>query len=229
MINYSKRFNTNPYLPYTKIDFGDKSNSITGYGFIKNKDFTNTVKKVIEKYKTYNVDSLTLVRFLMPEVSALKRLVQKSRVGLDLLFHLSAHLHLTGPNGEKANLLYEKDKIVVLKEGAVIPKEKLMLETKEVEIPFDITLDDFIKIHVKYQKPRRYHNYDIFTDNCQIFLSQMLKSLSLSTPEFEEFVVINDTKILKQDLPNWAKGATDLANDIKLLWSRFRGEGHRLP
>ena len=112
----------------------------------------------------------------------------------DTLFHL--FLIITTDKGKF--LLEKNERINVSK---TIPSKDL--EVKDVVIPNNLSVSELIDTTQKYMG-NNFLPYDPATQNCQDFISSLLKANNIATPELLSFVKQDTSEIFKQN-PNLAK------------------------
>lgn len=143
------------------------------------------VRKILESIGNEKIESITLIRtplskstkFLV-NVATLGQLKNKMKeADIDELFHLSMLI-----NGKYQ---LEKNEVIMLAQDSNAIKENS--QTLEVPVNKDITINQLLE-NTQKQMGNNYGSYDGRTNNCSVFLSNVLSSNGLSNPNTEEFV-----------------------------------------
>lgn len=181
--------------------------------------FPPKTRKILEKRGNEKLGTIVLYKYLLPDVSKLTKIFSKSgKVPYDDIYHLGMAFN---------NLRYDKDAVVTLEAIKGLPSGKPKLETLRIPIDLDITINEFIDKHQKKMGQERYWNYKALSWNCQDFTMNALKAIGKwNEGEIKDFV-LQDPKLIKSDLPDFASSAANFLNELKLIINRqIEGEGH---
>ena len=153
--------------------------------------YSNQQRQLIDKYATNTVVSIRFGRtplpFLLTKVlqlvslGAYQTLVKAA--GFDKLYHLFAILTLD--NG--TTILLEKNSTINIKEVSNYnPPRAEYTQPISTNASFKDLLDK-----TQSKQGAKYFKYSVFTNNCQIFLMDMLKANNLLTPTLKTFIYQN--------------------------------------
>lgn len=196
-------------------------------------DYTADVRQEIEKWKDTPIQSITIRR--APVQAWIETFFgfltrgewdkAKQRYGYDKFYHLS--LILTYGTESVAMNFMADDFMPQRKDGVKVVVEKLALvsvsrnlDTKPNSeyMPVDlrgrqITLGQMLQQTRRLMGDQAFFTYDAFTNNCQVFVKNLLHSQHLLTKEAHEFLFQPVDKLLKE-LPSYtskiAKFVTNL-------------------
>ena len=193
-------------------------------------DFSNIIKKILKKYGDKNIRAIrigrrpinSLVEKAFQIISLGKWEENRKKYPYDRLFHL--FLVLTMDDGTVIS--FEKNSIVTMTENdsrCSMPN----VECIELEYPADsITLDELVKKPLEKIGKEKYFIYNPFSQNCQIFLSEVLKTFNLYSPKAKEFVYQNISEIVER-LPFYVEYIAKTVTDIDATVSKLSGAGHK--
>jgi hypothetical protein len=153
--------------------------------------YSTQQQKLIDKYATNTVVSIRFGRtplpFLLTKVleaftlGAYQSLIKAA--GFDKLYHLFAILTLD--NG--TTILLEKNSTINIKEvSGYNPPKAEYTQPISTNVAFKELLDK-----TQSKQGAKYFKYSVFTNNCQIFLMDMLKANNLLTPTLKTFIYQN--------------------------------------
>lgn len=129
----------------------------------------------------------------------------KRKVGYDSLFHVALLVDLELANGVKKRLVVEKN--------AVINITDRFTQNEHTEIFPLSTPSPPITLHQMLEGARRamgdsaYFGYEAFSNNCQVYLQNLLQSAGVLTPEAKAFL-FQPTEELVKELPFYTRFAT---------------------
>ena len=193
-------------------------------------DFSNKIKKILKKYGDKKIRAIrigrrpinTLVEKAFNIITLGKWDKLKDQYYYDKLFHL--FLILTMDDGTVIS--FEKNSIVTLSENdsrCSMPN----VECIELEYPTDsITLDELVKKPLDRIGKEKYFIYNPFSQNCQIFISEVLKTFNLYSPKVKEFVYQNISQIVER-LPFYVEYVAKTVTDLDATVSKVTGAGHK--
>jgi len=134
----------------------------------------------------------------------------------DHMFHLSLVI-----NGK-----YRLEKTQVVRFEKYVPQKDT--ESMKVDIPpqYDASIDDMINITRDYMGPERFSNYNVATENCQIFVNAVLTANGLNTEKTKEFV-LQDVETVIKNYPGAKKIITFITNAAARASRLLEGEGKK--
>ena len=193
-------------------------------------DFSNKIKKILKKYGDKKIRAIRIGR--RPINKLVEKAFQiitlgkwdklKNQYYFDRLFHL--FLVLTMEDGTVIS--FEKNSIVTLSENDSRCSMK-DVECIELEYPADsLTLDELVKKPLARIGKEKYFIYNPFSQNCQIFISEVLKTFNLYSPKAKEFVYQDISEIVER-LPFYVEYVAKTITDIDATVSKVRGSGHK--
>jgi hypothetical protein len=199
--------------------------------FSKNKDFTNSTKKVLKKYGDLPITGLQIMR--APIISAIDSALNIISLGswaklkkdnsFDSLFHLFSVITVALPNGNRKNILVEKNQSINVSES--IPNRTRDTDVITIAWNSNKTINQMLETTLKAVGPDRFFVYRPFNDNnnggnCQRFITDVLDSNGLLGPRYASWI-LQDVEPLVKGLPNYvlkfSKGVTDFAAGAEKL------------
>jgi len=196
--------------------------------FILGKDsLPNSVLKVLERIGDHKIRFLKVCR--APILDAFDKAINVATLGnltqlkkdshIDKLFHL--FLNITTEQGENYSL--EKSETIQM-----IPNpDKRDAQTINITLNRRPTVSELLEKTIKMVGPSIYH-YDIITNNCQTFLTQVLEANGLLTDKLYKFIN-QDIHAIAEHIPSSLRF---IANKIIRLNERLlylMGEGMGIP
>jgi len=190
------------------------------------KEFTD----VSQKYRDWEVEKLRVVRRPLPSaISSVGRLVGDFG-SFDELFHLYVETSLRDPlTGERTVVMTERNqtlKALDKQSGGVSSSadSAIDLTHRLGERPSTLTYGEMIenaRIRHKTEdvgKGKDFATYDVRTNNCQIFVSNLLKANGLYQESDGEFIDQHAEKLL----PKWAGNFANKATGMAAYFSNWR-------
>tara|TARA_R110001606_G_C15221468_1_gene634098 strand:- start:32 stop:820 length:789 start_codon:yes stop_codon:yes gene_type:complete len=193
-------------------------------------DFSNKIKKILKKYGEMKIRAIRIGRRPINNkvekafniISLGKWSKLRDQYYYDKLFHL--FLIITLEDGSVISL--EKNSIVTMTENDERCSMK-DVECIELDYPTDsITLNELVNKPLDRIGKERYFIYDPFEQNCQIFISEILKTFNLFSPKIKEFVY-QDISDIVEKLPFYVKYIAKAVTDIDATISKVTGAGHK--
>ena len=193
-------------------------------------DFSNKITNILEKYGDMKIKSIrigrrpinNLVENALNIISLGKWGENRKKYPYDKLFHL--FLILTMEDG--VVISFEKNSIVTM----TVNDERCSMkdvECIELEYPADsITLNELVKKPLKIIGKEKYFIYNAFSQNCQIFISEILKTFNLYNKKASDFVYQDITEIV-ENLPWYIGYVAKLVTDIDATVSKVTGAGKK--
>jgi len=184
----------------------------TGDGIFTREPTTNppAVRKILQSIGNEKVESLQLVRTPLSKISrfllniaTFGQLESKLKeTAIDDLFHLSLFI-----NGK---YVLEKNEVIKLTRNANEVKDNS--QTLVVPVSSNLTINEMIE-NTQKQMGDRYAPYDAVTNNCSVFISNVLSANGLMTDNAETF--LNQKTIeLFQKFPSISEKIVKFATDI---------------
>ena len=193
-------------------------------------DFSNKITNILEKYGDMKIRSIRIGR--RPINSMVEKAFNIISLGkwdklrnqyyYDKLFHL--FLILTMEDGTVIS--FEKNSIVTM----TVNDERCSMKDVdciELEYPSDsITLNELAKKPLERIGKEKYFIYHPFDQNCQIFISEILKTFNLYNKKAETFVYQDLSEIVEK-LPWYVKYIAKAVTDIDATISKVTGAGKK--
>ena len=192
--------------------------------------FSNKIINILEKYGDMKIKSIrigrrpinSLVEKAFNIISLGKWDKLRAQFPYDKLFHL--FLILTMEDGTVIS--FEKNSIVTM----TVNDERCSMKDVdciELEYPADsITLNTLAKKPLERIGKEKYFIYHPFDQNCQIFISEILKTFNLYNKKAETFVYQDLSEIVEK-LPWYVKYIAKAVTDIDATISKVTGAGKK--
>ena len=200
------------------MSIGSKLTSI-GSG----KTFPNELQNALDRYGNMNIKNVTICR--TPVLAVIQSVINASTGGeleknikaqnYDDLYHL--FMILTLDDGNKIRM--ERNARVNVQINPPEPDNCVMVD-KVVNIKFN----DFINKTVAKIGMTKFNLYNARTNNCQMFLRDLLQSNNLYSTELEKFIMQDAEELVFKDSPTLDKVASALtdvagvASDVKDIY-----------
>ena len=192
--------------------------------------FSNKIINILEKYGNKKIRSIrigrrpinSLVERAFDLISLGKWSKLRDQYPYDKLFHLFLILTLE----EGTVISFEKNSIVTMTEndGRCSLKD---VDCIELEYPTDsITLNELVKNPLERIGKEKYFIYHPFDQNCQIFISEVLKTFNLYNKKASDFVYQDITEIVEK-LPWYVEYVAKTVTDIDATISKVTGAGKK--
>jgi hypothetical protein len=143
----------------------------------------------------------------------------KRNLNYDKLFHLSMIARLAMPDGNQVNVKIEKNEVInVTDQFASKERSKFQhgsgaeTETYRVPVPCCITLQEMMD-RASHTVGESFFRYDAFTNNCQIFINNILTANGLATPQISAWILQPTDQLLMQ-LPKYMSPFARLVTNI---------------
>ena len=200
----------------------------TGDGLFGAKlDFSNKVKKILEKYGDKKIVSIRIAR------KPIEKIIEKAlniislgkwnklrkKYYYDTLFHLSLQLTLD----DNTIISFEKIDIVDLTLEEICSDTNV--ECKDTAYQQNtLTLNEFVKDPLDRVSKEDYFIYSSFKLNCQDFVSKILNHFKLLTPEAKKFIYQDISQIIKE-LPFYTRWGANLVTGALAFKKKITGAG----
>ena len=199
-------------------------NNIEGDGFFSLKmDYDNIVKEVLEKYGNDPIISLKIMRKPLSDKIqyALKFASTKASQVYDTLFHLGLIATIKHENHEKSFLIEKNETIEITPDFKMSDKMELM------DVPLhgkQITINELMSNTLNGMGPEKFHHYNAWTNNCQVFVDNILKYNNLLTPQMHKFLFQDLTQVIEHT-PWLARKFTNFVTDTASWFRKITGRG----
>jgi len=187
--------------------------------FSKNDKFNNTSNNTLEKYGNKKIVELSVIR------TPINSLIKKVLKGLggnfkyDELFHLGLIAEVEG--GKK--IILEKNETINIDD-----KFKSSKDSEYMKVPYNrnITLNELVNNSMKLWIPGyKFYEYNYKDNNCQIFVSRLLKGSDLLTDDLQKFIMQDVSDLLGSKAGKVANFVTDIAGVFnKITGGAIEGE-----
>lgn len=175
--------------------------------------YNNTSRKTLEQFGKYPIIGITLSR--APIQSMIRKALDvvslgafskaTEKYGFDRLFHLSMLVDLD-VNGSRRRVVVEKNAVI-----NISTKFKAEQDAEYLPIPVqkEITLDELME-NAKTVMGSRYFTYNAWTNNCQVFIRDVLASNGLNSKTAQEWLFQDITQVANE-IPQVSK---EIANAV---------------
>ena len=191
-------------------------------------DYSNKIKKILKKYGDEEILAIRIGR--RPIDNRVEKAFNIISLGkwdklrndyyYDTLFHL--FLILTLKDGTVIS--FEKNSIVTMTENDSRCSMK-NVDCIELEYPANsITLNELVRKPLERIGKDMYFVYDPFKKNCQIFVSDILKTFNLLSKKAYDFIYQDISEIVKR-LPFYVNWAAKSVTDTKATVLKITGAG----
>lgn len=183
-------------------------------------DFPPYVRNIIAQNAGFTIKSIIICRNpINNNIHNLLNMVSRGQISenmkklqYDKLFHLFMIIKLY----DNRMILVEKNEVVNMK----IIKEDVPIDSYiEIKLVYPITFGNFIKNAVN-KIGKSIYLFDHINNNCQKFVTDLLKSNNLLTPEADKFIN-QDIKSIFSTTPKWVNVISKLATDSYALLNRL--------
>ena len=197
--------------------------------FFPEKKLPSSIQPLFEKYKNFKIISfqirrepiLAFVDKFINFISFGKFNEAKKNLGYDKMFHLSLILQLE--NGPK--LLIEKNERINMtlnwKDGNQV---QYFPASGSIPIPGNPTLGEFYDRTLKAVGDHQFFTYNAFAQNCQAFISDLLRSNNALSDDARNFVMQDAQTVIKQ-LPFYVSKIAQFSTDTAGRIRQFFGFG----
>jgi len=151
-------------------------------------------RKLLEKIGEDKITSLRVDRAPISPTNFLKRISYYTKALKEVNYDDTFHLLLV------INDKWELQKNEVVSISKFVKRAKT--ESVNVQLPkgFDMTINELIDKTRKYMGNRKFSEYNVVKNNCQVFIESVLRANKLLTPELRKFIV-QDLDTLFSKLP----------------------------
>ena len=181
----------------------------------KRKNLQPSFRKLLEKHGNEEITGMTIVRtplkswteMLLNIFSLYEFSKVKNKNNYDSYFHLT--LNITTDKNTK--LLLEKNEVLNLELGQKMENDSEYMTI--TNIPHDLTLLALIE-RAKVKQGNKFFNYKASSNNCQIFIRDVLLANGINNEEYIKFIVQDTQSIFENNafLRKTANTVTDIAS-----------------
>jgi len=194
--------------------------------FTKVNEFNNVSSKTLEEFGNNKILSLQIYRTpisnilntAMNFISLGKWDQLRKKYGYDKLFHTALVADVGGKN-----IIIEKNEVVNIstsyKTNSNTQTYPVNLENKE------FTLIEMVNKCRERMGDKSFFDYDAFSNNCQVFIKNMLEGMGIYNTQIEKFLFQDLSEIYKQ-LPSYTSKIAKLITRAGAFVSRLRGDGN---
>jgi len=190
-------------------------------------DYNNTTKKMLAKYGNIPIESMAIYRTPLP--SLLSKAINilslgqwnklQKKYGFDKFYHLA--LVITLKSGK--NIIVEKNEVIEVKDSYKTNSDTETLPIKNMKSGYTI---NYLLENARRQvgDDTIYFSYDPFTNNCQVFIKNILSANGYYGKPEEDFLFQNIEELVKDLNPitkRIMKGTTDIAS----ITNKILGKG----
>ncbi len=224
------------HLGQSKIEGEGIFNDLFNYGvrklaprvvsaIVKTNEFNNVSSNTLETYGSYNIQGLQIYRTpisnilntAMNLISLGKWNELRKKYGFDKLFHTALVCDIGGKN-----IIVEKNEVVNISSSYKTSKET---QTFHINMQGKVfTLNDMVMGCKQRMGDKQFFDYDAFTNNCQVFIKNMLQTVSLYDSGVDRFLFQDLSEIYRQ-LPSYTSKIAKLITRAGAFISRLRGDG----
>ena len=195
-------------------------------------NFSNKINKILKKYGDKKIKAIRVGR--RPIDSRVEKafniisLGQWDKLRKDYYYDTLFHLFLIITMDDGSVISFEKNSIVTMTENdgrCSMPN----VDCIELEYPVNsITLNDIVKKPLERIGKEKYFIYDPFSQNCQIFISEILKTFDLLSKKSKDFIYQDISEIVKK-LPFFIRWVAKSVTDADATVSKIIGAGDNKP
>jgi hypothetical protein len=227
-MNYNEMENGSGLMDFIKKGFKTVKTMINGrndYPPAERKIISDEGERIIKEIIVYREPLESKVNALVNLISSGKFDEVKKKYGYDEMYHLFMVVKLDND----VRILIEKNEVINIH---LNPSIKVTAQSMPVALNNKkISFKQFLDNGQNYMGDK-YFKYDAFTNNCQNYISSLLKSNGLDNPTVNSFVV-QDLGGLTRDMgktnSDIFRGITDLAAKFNILakGAGFNGSKHK--
>ena len=193
---------------------------------VKSNDFNNVSSNTLENYGSYTIQGMQIYRTpisnilnnMMNLISLGKWNELRKKYGYDKLFHTALVCDIGGKN-----IIVEKNEVVNISSSYKTSKDT---QTYHINMQGKVfTLNDMVQGCKARMGDDKFFDYDAFTNNCQVFIKNMLQTVSLYDAGVDRFLFQDLSEIYKQ-LPSYTSKIAKLITRAGAFISRLRGDGN---
>jgi hypothetical protein len=236
----SKKINDDITLIYgdVKKEYIDKiDNTLYGEGlfdFLKSKfnaivsprlDYSDSAKEILSKYGSLDINSIMIYR--TPIQSAISQLLNvislgkfdklKKKYNFDELFHLALIVNVSG-----RNIIIEKNEVVNISFNYQTTNKT---QTMNVNLENQkMNINDMLTKTLNRIGPNKFFVYDSFSQNCQVFIRDILETNNLYSDDINNFV-FQDVSELMKELPEFTRKGARFITDVGAFFRKLTGTG----
>lgn len=171
------------------------------------------VQDFLNRYGSMTISNITLrrapikgvINTLLNWISFGKWNEVRKRYGYDTFYHLSMVFNVANTTA-----VLEKNQVINLSTGY---SQQPDTEIMSIQSPTNLTVNELMENTRKAMGDKNFFTYDAFTNNCQVFLMNVLKANGLLTDASKSFIVQPIENLVKE-LPGYMKPVARALTDI---------------
>ena len=191
----------------------------------KSKQFNNVSTRTLNDYgdsiiqnmQIYRTPISNILNTALNLISLGKWNELRKKYGYDKLFHTALVCDIGGKN-----IIIEKNEVV-----NISTEYKTSKETQTFHINLEgkqISVNEMVENCKKRMGDEKFFDYDAFTNNCQVFIKNMLQGVGLYNNQIDKFLFQDLSEIYKR-LPSYTSKIAKLITRTGAFISRLRGDG----
>ena len=196
-------------------------------------NFPEPSKRVLEERGSYPIISLEINRTPLGKpiqgfINALtlgKFKEGQKESGYDKFFHLALIATVRTPNNQNLQVVMQKNARI-----EITKTFKSDANTEYLQIPLKsgvvITPNVMLELTRRRLGDTTFFRYDSFTNNCQVFIQELLKSINLYGKREKDFVYQDTLSVVKK-IPSWNREILNWTTDAGNVFSKLTGSGKR--
>jgi hypothetical protein len=171
------------------------------------------VQDFLNRYGNDTISNITLrrapikgvINTLLNWISFGKWNEARRKYGYDTFYHLSMVFNVANTTA-----VLEKNQVINLSTGY---NQQPDTEVMSIGSPANLTVNQLMDNTRKQMGDAKFFTYDAFTNNCQVFLMNVLKANNMLTPQAQSFIVQPIEQLVKE-LPSFVKPVARTLTDI---------------
>ena len=192
-------------------------------------DYNNTTKRMLAKYGNIPIESMAIYRTPLP--SLLSKTINilslgqwnklQKKYGFDKFYHLA--LVITLKSGK--NIIVEKNEVISVSDSYKTNSDTETLPIKNMKPGYTI---NYLLENARRQvgDDKTYFSYDPFTNNCQVFIKNILSANGYYGKPEEDFLFQNIEELVKELNPI-TKGIMRATTNVASVANKVLGKGKK--
>ena len=176
-------------------------------------DYPPRVQEFLNRYGTNTISNVTLrrapikgmINTLLNFISFGKWDELRKKYGYDTFYHLSMVFNIANTTA-----VLEKNQVINLSTGY---NQQPDTEIMNIPSPMNLSVKELLDNTRKSMGDENFFKYDAFTNNCQVFLMNVLKANGMLTPAAQSFIVQPIDQLVKE-LPSYMKPVARALTDV---------------
>jgi hypothetical protein len=190
--------------------------------FIIQKKYNNISTKTLKDYGNNRITSLKIVR--TPIQRMLKTILNIISFNAFNTFDELYHLALIATTDNNKDVIIEKNAVVNIN-----LKYQITEKSEVLEVPYNqnLTVNELLTNTLKKIGEDRFFKYSGLTQNCQMFIRDILESNNLYSSSINDFL-FQDLTELKKELPDYVGKTMNAITDLAGVASQLMGQGLKI-